>query len=843
MADNESQFKFGVDVDDKSIKKAVKSLEEVQTQVKGLDKALSETKAAAQAAASLDKVAKANKSLESTTAKGASSLDNETAALKKQERQIRENISAVEAYEQSRKSLQSSGTDFSGDVASSSAGLRGVADFALGADNPLSTLLEGVEALADAGEFLPQFVNQVRNLPSVLGAGSAATTALATAEGTATVATGGFAASVGTVLLALAPIAAVVGGVVLAVKNYSDGMEEQRAQLERNLNAIRDTNLAIADGLTSDDAQAQIEENQRQIEAWQQTLQTANGAYAQLNAGLEQEFGSVGSQLVGAFVRAVDSREEELVGSISEAQAAITDLEAENNRLAASLDNGALAANDAAIQLEETESSLESLGQASANAASQLESSAQRLESIQAQRASTIESYDESVGRLQEDRALAAKRQEQDRAIAAAKHQQNLQKIEADGAERIEEIRSEIADLPNDLADAIGDIAAEGNKKLAALDKDFFKNELKKQADYQRKLEDIEEDAAKRRVEIVKKYTQALFDAAQDNDVISFLQAQRSQANELQGVNSDEQDRSQQLTEEFIRGRQEELDAYNEKKQEILLGIEEEKAAAVEASAERKAQLEQSLSDQIEAIREQKQAAIDSWNEQMAAQQLADQRKAEDEAIADARREEDHMKRLSEIDEQAAAAQAAYAAQLMAVQELQTASDGLVRTAVRLQGEIAKAQAAQSSASSTSSSSSSSSNSNISFFGGLNSIADAASDRFREGGGIPAYGNGGVVTNRQFAIVGDMTAPNDAEAIIPFNRSQGLGAALDTMGLPLDSRGGSTSRGASITFAPVIQMTVGDVASGSMVRNEIDNALEQMSTSFVQVIQNSVSAR
>jgi hypothetical protein len=91
---------------------------------------------------------------------------------------------------------------------------------------------------------------------------------------------------------------------------------------------------------------------------------------------------------------------------------------------------------------------------------------------------------------------------------------------------------------------------------------------------------------------------------------------------------------------------------------------------------------------------------------------------------------------------------------------------------------------------------------------------------------------GDIVTSPTLALIGESLGANEAEAVIPFNRSQGILSGLQKAGI---------GTGASIVYSPIITVQVGDIASKSQVTqalSEYDSKLRQgLITAVVQARQ------
>ncbi len=215
-------------------------------------------------------------------------------------------------------------------------------------------------AQASAGAALRRLGREGRNLPSMqipgAGIGTDAISNIVRLTGAftdltakskvaaiaANVLTPALGAQAAATAAAYAPIAILVGGIVaigVAITAFTNETSKNADRINAFAENQRDLNKRIADGLTTEDAQAELDRLTEAQQRNRETLATLQGAYdeSQRRAGI-----------LGGVTKVLSGDEEALANQIEETNKTIKDQQAEMDALSAALANGSLAANDAA---------------------------------------------------------------------------------------------------------------------------------------------------------------------------------------------------------------------------------------------------------------------------------------------------------------------------------------------------------------------------------------------------------------------------------------------------------------------------------------------------------------
>jgi hypothetical protein len=485
MSDNsEIGGNLRLTVDKQAAAETAKALDTAKKQTEALNGANSESAKAAQSAAKANKLlndslqqiqrnkalddlaqkygkaAKEGGDLEKITAEleaelkefGASSkeVDKVAAAFDK----VRTAADAADDYESRAKRVKEAGADFSGDVASSTAGLRGAVDvFSGGQGGAVSSLLEVGEALADVGEFAPLAVTQITTLAATLGP-----------------------AGIG--LAAVAALAAV------AVAALAAEQKKQSEIVNAIIDANKDARTKVIDGATTDDIEKEIERlNQlRQLEADQ---------IAQNAKLFEESFMQDG--FVDGAATLVSTLDDDLAASTANSTKAVQDYGIQITALQATIDDGSTAINDMIalekkLAEERTKSVLEQ-----ANAAGQ------ELEARQRALNASVEQNEQRLKSIEEERAVI---------------QAQLDSLESSG-DTSEEVTAEIERLNAELgalgkeSSFISDTALAVAKQREA-EKKAAEDAKKAAEEYAR----VQEQADQKRLQAGRQYAEKLIDIA-----------------------------------------------------------------------------------------------------------------------------------------------------------------------------------------------------------------------------------------------------------------------------------------------------------------------------------------
>lgn len=735
-----------------------------------------------------------------------------TKALDAMDGKWRDNVDGAETLEQQIKRLNDTFDETSqkvgsfGDIQSNlgaSGALIGAAGFG-GAERALTLGGEGAALL----EELPRLKDAFKAAGPAIQVTAESLGLAGTAGQFASLGLGATAASLAALALPLVLVAGAALAVVAAFKQFNSEAEKQNKLLLAQIDAQRAVNQAIAEGLTSDEAQTRLDELQKQREQEVVLLNQQTDAYA----SMEDQLGI----LTGA-VQLFDSREQSLADGIDDTRANVTAMDAEIRQLESALAGGTLATNDAAESeanlVEERKTATEETDRLAATVAS-----------FEARRAQLLETRAVADKNALENETLASKFAREDDLLQEKEHRANLADIASEGRDKIEAIGDELSELPRERLEKLGDVESKGNDKLGKLRNDFFGKSRAKLADFQKATAKIESAGTKKRLRAAIDAQQALDDAERANDVLAFLKAQRDSEKQLSRGLEDEQDAEQSRVQNFIDAQQKERDAFNAKQAEINAAIQAERQAVNESLDERRAKLLEVLSVQ----RATNDAAIDAENERFDAQEENQARQADRQerrqALRDSQQERAHQKQLAQIQAEINTASEAHQASLAHIQEIGRAIQSIRPPASapsrQTSGRAGSRQAGG-------------------LLGGLLGAARQFGSRRANTGssgraGFSAFHGGGDIDfkggqKEGFIFVREnerVLTPEQIGSPIPFQNNQGSGITAR-----------SQSQRPQIVFAPTIQSTVGDIASLADVTRANEELMLEFGQQFVSMIE------
>ncbi len=590
-------------------------------------------------------IASTGKAIKDTFSRNApKDIDKAAAAQEKLNKKIEAGEAAIERYDQAYKKV-SDRVSVYGDIDTGLATGRGLLDtVAGGAAAPLSGGLQVASEISAVAEALPRTIVGFKELAA------RARDASPLVQGVANQIGGPLGASLASGKAGMAAVGAAglaagvaVGALALTMDAYTRSAKKQAEELKAAIDASRGVSLSIADGLTTDDAQARISQIGAQLEAERSVLQQREAAYDAFEQGVSDTFGPLGG-IVEAGLRAVDSNEQVLSDAVSESRRSVTELQAEFNQLQAAIDSGRLATNDAALTNEEYAQRVTEAEQSLAN---QREQYASTLSNLIAQELSSIENYGRQVAQTQEDRDLRASRSEEDYRAEVVK-----------GFDRIRDIR--VAGNQSIIASEV-----KANKALISAAEALNKSERQIQAGFVKDTLKAEKDYIKERKRAVADLNNTILEGVIDNDILAIKQAQRQAGQE--SAQRDEDYNEQKTQREAERD-----ERLNELRAENILRIEELKAGLAEERQQIAASTQERITSEFAA-----QAERDARRAQSLSRQL------QDEDIADSRRDEAHARELQRIDDQRNAAEAALNTTARAVDNLTSSAQSLVNAASR----------------------------------------------------------------------------------------------------------------------------------------------------------------
>jgi hypothetical protein len=485
--------------------------------------------AAAQSLSAVDKLAAA---LKSAGTDGAAAMDATTAALQRQAAQVSKTAGAFEQYEGQRRAIDEGGGGFAGDVASSTAGIRGALDALTGGNaGAAGQILEIAEAVADLGEFAPKAAAQVGTfanvliantgligsaagkLPALLGGAISAVTAFAGSLpviGTALTAVGATASGVAAAMLAaLGPIGLAVAGIAAlaaAVSVLGNESAKQAELINRETEAKRKANDFVGSDTTSAAVIAELER-----------LKAARAKEADLLTDLQGQYQerAAGAGLLSGAWQALAHEEEALVAQIDTSGKSIAEMDAYIAALEERLNDGTLAANDAALAEEELSARRTEAALSAADAAGREIDARNRADRASAEqneaRLSAIADERESLeAQLNVLRQSGATSDEVTARIAALTAELNALGSEASyiessalGAAKAREAQKKAADESAKAAEE----AAKAQEKAA----EDAAREAERRAD---EIVKAQEDLSRKQYEAAQKYSDALVDIA-----------------------------------------------------------------------------------------------------------------------------------------------------------------------------------------------------------------------------------------------------------------------------------------------------------------------------------------
>lgn len=533
-----------------------------------------------------------------------------------------------------------------------------------------------------------------------------------------------------------------LGALTLAVKLLERQATQGSEQITEQINAAQDVNrrrrLGTTEGLT-----AQLEDDQRNLDEAAADLETSRHALALTyleylkNDPVRLSVGSIVSGL------GFDTPLNRARQAVDDAQKAFDEANNSINITKGLLDDETVKRNDLAALQEDYNDQLEKTGPA--------------LEQLNRQQVELNAAFDEQVRRREEDQRLQARFQTEDRTLEdeqrASRHQANLADIEETGNQRVEDIRSKsikrLGELESSLNDNLATIGNNLNKQIGKVNEDFREDELNRARRFRDTENKIAEDYQKERRRRLEDDAQELLSAEIANDTAAFIQAKQRQRVDGKREQEDFEDGQRQRRAAFDEERRERQQEKEARLDDLRTEARERTLTAIEEFGKQKAALEQNT---LESIAIEKAAIQERTNEVIAAydaesdaliksRERADERQRTLEGIQEQRRQDAHRQALADIDEKRQAEESALTSILNRINALN----------VQLRNSFTPQQ--QSTASLT----------------GANNLR--------------AFARGTLGVDRPTnALVGDVR-PGFAEAIIPYNKSAGLAAELQRLGI------------------------------------------------------------
>lgn len=545
----------------------------------------------------------------------------------------------------------------------------------------------------------------------------------------------------------LPPVALPVLGVLAAVGAGFVALEASLSGVKRQVDAATDANKAFfelrASGATTEDVQKRVDELTASLKGQQDELATIENGFATTFKDFENQIGSTGARLL-YFLGQVSSTDDKLSARADELRTSTTNTEAELNRLKDELAKNAFAANDAAA--------------AEAELAKKREEATPRLEQLAEQANNLREQEAERALEIAEDRRIRDEREQEqwdrNRERELDNHLDRMAAIDEQGLERLAQIRQQ----GNDKIAAIEKDILKLNDQKTAIDKKYMQTEREAFEKFREEEEKDTKAANKERLRRLQDLNNELLDAEEANDVVAFIQAKRKGELDLQRMAEDADEQTKERQEQF----DEERRLSEQKHQEELARIDAEITARFEARKQIELDTQAALEAErarIKTTKEETQAAFDEQRK-LAEEDRAYRLKlqAEDDARADSKRKAALDKALADID---------------AKTRKEAEGLGIVGNAM-----IQLVNAVRSGALSAISA--------ILAFGNAPVSGGNKAPSLGSGGGLKnfsptAFASGGIATRPTVGMLADR--PGFFEAAIPFRPSEGIGAALERLGL------------------------------------------------------------
>jgi hypothetical protein len=376
---------------------------------------------------------------------------------------------------------------------------------------------------------------------------------------------------------------AAIGALSLVMGNYTKEAEKQAQALNSVIDAQRNVGQQVASGLTSEDATARLEELNALRAEEQALLERQKSAY-------QEAMDALGA--LGIVAQQIAPQEQALADQIAASEANIAAYSSEISALNTRLGDGSIAANDTSAAEAELARTREQDAQ---RAIAQTEAANQRILALNEQRDSMIENRLIQRSNAAQSNKLEDRFGQEDEKAELTKHLADLEGIRQAGYQKELALAKEIADLPNQQAKDLGAVTAKGTKELQKLNDDYFANQIKATKDFAKESGRINQEVAKNARRIAEDLADRLSDAARDNDVVAFLQAEKEGQKEIRRNAEDAKDAEKQRQEDFLDQQNEQRQAYQQRQQEILRQVEEEKQKVIQSYAEKRAALEQQI--------------------------------------------------------------------------------------------------------------------------------------------------------------------------------------------------------------------------------------------------------
>jgi hypothetical protein len=662
-----------------------------------------------------------------------------------------------------------------------------------------------------------------------------------------------------------------------SARNYVDTLQEN-AQRQRSLNELIEAGDVDTLERNVADARASFEDLNYVIDETQKELDKTNSDYEVLQGMLAKAIQMGDVTMVARLTKELgdlgakgDNLREKIEDLGDQLPSTIADMNEFNDAIAE-----AQKVQDAIEALQRVADAEDSLLQVRLDAQT-------AYESFQEQLADNEADYQFRRSRELEDRLIedtnAQESYLEQRANAEATFRQNSIEQWAGYHESVKDAqtraKTELEDMANALSDELNDMATQLGESIAdaqteyqesvqETNKTYFETTREALDDHLKGMGEAQDAYNKERKRRLEDLNDELLEAEQGNDVIAFLRAQKSAEKDLRRMKEDfdeQQSQSQdQFDEQQIESRKQHEETLREMRTnaderiaELRKEYEEQRAERVTAYHEQRAERKQALATELADLAESNRLRLKEMQDAHADELVQLRQNYEDEKrerneqreFMDRRADEDRQRELDAMRETHNAR----------IQELTDQENDLLRViqsgGTWQQREVTAGQLAITSAyrvgAQNAVSAIQSTMSNIapvsnqapqqqSTFSQIQSRLGDFYDRIQRMGrassrSIPrtAFAEGGVVTSPTLAMLGEgLGGRYDAEAVIPFNRSEGIEMGLRNTGGGL--------RPIVVNVNPQINATIGDIATASQVTQALSQYNEQMTQTITSAI-------
>jgi len=406
----------------------------------------------------------------------------------------------------------------------------------------------------------------------------------------------------------------------------------------------------------------------------------------------------------------------------------------------------------------------------------------------------------------------------EDEQAEQAQHWQTIANIAADGRKRIEAIQGDLSKLATERTAKISEIQSKGDSRVQKIQSEYMQKALADAKLFAKESERIEADGNKAQLRLIRSITDRLESAEASNSILDFLTAEKEGRQQLSDAAVDANDAEKRRIEDYNAKQAEAAALQQQRVNEAIDAINAEKLAALQSYEERRQSLVASIETERQAIVDKTNAAITAEDAQQAKEQQTADRQAQLAAVRDKHEEDAFQRTITAIEQRRNAELAVYTE----LQNRITTIGAAIRTNLQMQTNNQQIASGQQNRSSNLSSGSTLS-------GGI-----GFGSKIKVGTGFGAFAKGGLITEPTIALIGE----RGPEMVLPFKSSPGLPPAFN--------RGGMGMGGNNISVAPqiTVHLSVGDIASASMVRQEVQAGVEAvLYDGIAPLILNALSGR